>query len=426
MKSIAIALKDLSHTFRSPFSMVMMFGAPLLITGLLYFAFGSMAGGGEGTAIPTTRVQVVNLDQPTAQANGLAAGQMLVDFLQGDDLKDVLETTVAPDEASARAAVKTQDAGVAVIIPPDLSQAVLTPDDQASVILYQDPTLTIGPGIVKDLVNHFLDGFSGSKIAANVTVAQLTSEGATAGEAIGAAVAQEYAAWFQTSEHGGGEDTSSGMTIVAPQGDEQSAEQGTGAGMIRTIMAGMMIFFVYFMGANGAESIVREDEDGTLARLSTTPTSQAMILGGKFLGVLVALILQTLVLLVASMLIFRIDWGEPLTIVLVTGAMIVAATGFGVMVMSFVKTTRQTGPVLGGVLVVTGMPGGLFTNGIPNLPSSFNTIMLISPQGWAMQAWKLTLSGANPPDVLLYARVMVLLGIAFFTVGVAIFRKRFA
>jgi len=422
MKLFTIALKDLSHTFRSPFSLVMMFGAPLLITGLLYFAFGSLASDGGGADIPVTRVQVVNLDQPPAQSE-LEAGGMLVDFLQNEDLKDVVEISLSKDEASARAAVDSQEAGVALIIPADFSQAVLAAGKQATITLYQDPTLSIGPGIVKDLVEHFLDGFSGSKIAANVTVAQLNVRDEASGSALGAGVAKQYAAWLQTSEHSEGNEAHTGLTLISSTGEQA---QAAGAGMIGPIMAGMMIFFVFFIGANGAQSIIQEDEDGTLARMFTTPTSMGAILGGKFLGILVALVLQTLVLLGASMLIFRIDWGQPLTISLVTAGMIVAATGFGVMIMSFVKNTRQTGPVLGGALVVTGMLGGLFTNGIPNLPPAFDTVMLSMPQGWAMQAWKLTMSNGAPAEVLFHTLVMILLGLVFFAVGVFFFRRRFA
>jgi hypothetical protein len=64
--------------------------------------------------------------------------------------------------------------------------------------------------------------------------------------------------------------------------------------------------------------------------------------------------------------------------------LIVAATGFGVMLMSFIKNTRQTGPVLGGVLTITGMIGGLFSNGMPNIPAAMDKVALSMPQGWAM------------------------------------------
>jgi ABC-2 type transport system permease protein len=196
--------------------------------------------------------------------------------------------------------------------------------------------------------------------------------------------------------------------------------------LIGPMMAGMLIFFVFFMGANGAESIIREDEQGTLARLFSTPTQLAAILGGKFLGVMVALCIQVAVLLLASALLFGIHWGRPATVVLVSLGLIVASAGFGVMLMSFIKTSRQTGPVLGGVMTLMGMLGGLLTTGIPNLPAGFATVTLVTPQGWALQSWKLALSGATVGQTLIPVLVLLLLGLAFLAIGVALFRKRFA
>jgi ABC-2 type transport system permease protein len=195
--------------------------------------------------------------------------------------------------------------------------------------------------------------------------------------------------------------------------------------MIGPIMAGMMIFFVFFMGANGAESIIREHEEGTLARLFVTPASALSILTGKFIGVFVTLIVQTAVLLGASAAIFHISWGQPLSVVLATFGLIVAATGFGIMLMSFIKNTRQTGPILGGVLMITGMVGGLVTNGIPNVPKVMDTIALSMPQGWAMHTWKLSLTGSDPATLVLPTLVLIVLGLIFFTLGLTLFRRRF-
>ena len=87
MKVLDIAFKDLLRSLKTPFALIMMFGAPLLITGLLYFAFGSLGGDGD-LELQAVRVQVANLDQPSAQTGGLAAGEMLIEFLQGEDLSD--------------------------------------------------------------------------------------------------------------------------------------------------------------------------------------------------------------------------------------------------------------------------------------------------------------------------------------------------
>ncbi|MBC8450018.1 MAG: ABC transporter permease, partial [Chloroflexi bacterium] len=145
MKVLDIALKDMLRSFRSGFVLVMMFVAPLLITGIIYFAFGGLGGDG-GFDLPVTRVQVVNLDQPGPQFS-FSFGQMLVGFLQDERLANLLQVTEAADEADARAAVDSQDAGVVVIIPPDFTTAALAPQGSAEITLYQDPTLTLGPGI---------------------------------------------------------------------------------------------------------------------------------------------------------------------------------------------------------------------------------------------------------------------------------------
>ena len=417
MNIIDVAVKDLKRVFRSVFALIMMFGAPLLIAGLLYFAFGGLASGSGSFTLARTRVIIANLDQISPSASSFKAGDMLIKFLQNEDLTDILELTMAPDEASARSAVDHQQADVALIIPASFTQAALTPDQNAAVLLYQDPTLTIGPGIVKDLVNHFMDGFSGAKIAAKVTNAAAQASGSGPDPSLSEWASVQYASYLESSDH------TAALHITSPSG--QSEQATSRLSMIGPIMAGMMILFVFFMGANGAESIIREHEEGTLSRLFTTPASAITILGGKFVGVFVTLVIQTTVLLAASALIFHISWGEPLSVVLATFGLIAAATGFGVMLMSLIKSTRQTGPILGGVLTLTGMVGGLITNGIPNIPAIMDKIALTMPQGWAMHTWKLTLAGSSAGAIILPVMVLVILGALFFTVGLMLFRRRF-
>jgi ABC-2 type transport system permease protein len=159
--------------------------------------------------------------------------------------------------------------------------------------------------------------------------------------------------------------------------------------------------------------------------LFTTPTSQGAILGGKFTTVFLTLSVQIGVLLGGSALVFGIDWGRPLTVVLMWLGLIIVAAGFGVLLMSFLKSTRQTGPVMGGVLTITGMLGGLFTTGIPNLPDALDTVSRTMPQGWTLYGWQLSLDGAAPGDVFTTFLVMIGMGFAFLGLGVALFHRRF-
>jgi len=419
MKIFDVALKDLLRSFRSPFALVMMFAAPLLITGLLYFAFGGLQGDDGGFDLARTKVQVVNLDEVTESA-GFSAGARLVKFLQDEAMAEVVAVTVVSDEAEARAAVDAHEAGVAVIIPSNFSNALAAPGERAAVTLYQDPTLTIGPGIVKELVAHFLDGFSGAQIAGSLTAEQLGAQGMRVDGATVEKATVQYAAWLNSGTHHEAES----ISVQPPPGRTEATDSG--ASVLAPTMAGMMIFFVFFIGAYGAESIIREDEEGTLERLFTTPTAQSSILAGKFVAVVLALVVQIAVLLVSSSLLFDIRWGQPTTVLLAALGLILAAAGFGLLLMSFIKSTRQTGPVMGGVLPVMGMLGGLFTTGIPALPAAFEVITLVTPQGWSLRSWNLALAGAGPGEVLLPTLVLAGMGGIFFTAGVWLFRRRFS
>ncbi|PKO20667.1 MAG: hypothetical protein CVU38_18945 [Chloroflexi bacterium HGW-Chloroflexi-1] len=439
MKLLDIAFKDLLRAFRSAFLLVMMFGAPLLMTGIFYLAFGGLASGSAsglasgdegGFDLPVTKVQVVNPDQPAAQYGGFSAGGMLVQFLQNEALQELVQTTVAPDEASARAAVDARQAALVLIIPPGFTAGIYTPDTHATITLYQDPTLTLGPGIVKGLVGQFLDGFSGSKIALGVTEAQLRQRGEVLDSlsAEGQKLLLAYSAWAQKMGESQSQGTNPLLDIQAPptRAGQGAAASQSPATLVGLVMAGMLIFFVFFTGAGSAESLLTEDEQGTLSRLFTTPTPRSVILGGKFVSVFLTTIVQVIVLLVASALAFGIRWGQPLAVALVALGMVVAAAGFGVLLISFLRSSRQAGPVMGVVLTLTGMLGGLFTTGIADLPAAFNTVNLFTPHGWALRGWKLALAGAGPAEVLLPVLVMLAMGTVFFAVGVGFFRKRFA
>jgi ABC-2 type transport system permease protein len=172
-------------------------------------------------------------------------------------------------------------------------------------------------------------------------------------------------------------------------------------------------------------TILREDADGTLARLFSTPTSRSFILAGNFLSVILMVTVQALVLLVAGTLLFKVNWGQPASVFIAIIGQVVAATGLGVLLISLVKTTQQAGPVLGGGLTFLGMMGGLFTASVPSMPKIFDMVGQFTPQGWVMKAWKICLAGGAPVDVLLPLAVLIGMGAILFIAGAVIFRRRF-
>jgi ABC-type multidrug transport system permease subunit len=174
-------------------------------------------------------------------------------------------------------------------------------------------------------------------------------------------------------------------------------------------------------------SLLRESEEGTLARLFTTPTGRTQILAGKFVAVFVTVLLQGMVLLLAGRLAFGIRWGTPGTVALALLGQVVAAAGLGVLLIAFVKSTRQGGPVLGGGLTVLGMLGGLFTANIPGgMPAAFDVLANFTPQGWVLKIWRVVLDGRPTADLVLPLAVTVAIGLLMFAAGAVLFRRRYA
>jgi len=426
MKIIDIALKDLTRSFRSAFAVGMMVVAPLMLTGLIYFAFGSMSSG--DVSMTPIKVGVVNADQLSADSVlDAPIGDNIRSMFFDESVKSWIEASDYPDEASVRAAVDKQEIGVAVIIPQDFTTSYLSGEKNVQVLIVSDPTLSIGPAVVEDMVTMMVDGIAGGGIAIQTIMERLEANGVQPDPAQIPSWIERYGNWYRDFQRALFHNPEkAALVLVAPSSSEtETADPLTQ--MMGLTMAGQMIFFAFFTGGNSMMSILREEEEGTLARLFTTPTDRTNILAGKFLAVFITVLLQGIVLMVAGSLAFGIQWGKAVSVALALIAQVIAAAGLGVLLISFVKSTKQGGPVLGGGLTILGMLGGLFTVNIPGgMPAAFNAIGNFVPQGWVLKSWRLTLDGAAAGELLVPVAATVAMGIVMFAIGAMMFRKRFA
>ena len=415
-KIFYIAFKDVRRTFRDIPALATMLAAPLIIALVL----GSAFGGSKGFSIAPTTVVVVNLDAATTQAAGGQVGDSVVATLKSPGLKDVLVVEQLTTEQEARAQVDNGDAAVAVIIPAGLT-AALTQNQAAStgIVLYRDPTKTIGPGIVNTVIQRVVAQVNGAWAAAGTAAQLATAAGitdpATVAQLAGAA-AQTFVSQAQSAP---------GLTVAAREPQVSAAEKTKVVGVAGPVLVGMMIFFMFLAASNVARSILDEDVNGTLPRLFTTPTPRGVILGGKFLSVLLTVLIQAAVLLVAGRFIFSIDWGAPLPVAALTLAGAAVAAGFAVCLMSLAHTPGQAGAITSGVFLVMALVGGNFV-GTANPGGIFGTVRLFTPNGWLLKGWDSTLRGGSIGDVLVPVVVVLAFAIMTLSVGVVLFRRRFS
>lgn len=442
MKILDIALKDLLRSFRSMFALVFMFGIPLLMTGMFYVMFGNIASGGDFN-LPKTKVIIANLDEggPKFQTSAKnipggkqarTMGELVVNVLQSKEMADLIQVSLAPSAESAHAAVDGQAAQVAIAIPTDFSKKFADPDKQAVIEFYQDPTLTIGPSIIRSILNRFMDGMAGVKIAINVFMDEAPeSDYVLTGDVI-----QRYLdiSLVQTEDLAGtllderAPTTASNSQTSGSQASGSQTSQNMLLRIVGPIMGGMMIFYAFFTGSSTAQSILKEEEEHTLPRLFTTPTPQAVILTGKLVAVFLTVLVQVVTLIIAARLIFGIQWGAPVPVAMAAAGTVFIASSFGIFINSLLKSTKQSGTVFGGVLAMTGMLGmiSIFDINSPTAARLGNTVSLLVPQGWAIRGLLQAMNGAPVGNVALTALVMLVLSAAFFVIGVWRFNKRYA
>ncbi len=426
MKIIDIALNDLTRSFRSAFTIGMAVVAPLMLTGLIYFAFGGLSGG--DVSMTAMRVGVVNADTlPVDSPLDAPIGDNIRAMFFDESVEAWIEARDYADEAAARAALDRQEIGVAVIIPANLSASLLADEIDAPVTIVSDPTLTIAPAVVQDMVTMMLDGVSGGGIAIQTLMERQQANGIQPDPSQIPNWVTRYTDWYREFQRDLFHNPEKAALVLTAQSAGETESADPIQQMMGLTMAGQMIFFAFFTGAYAMMSILREDEEGTLARLFTTPTERANILAGKFLAVVLTVLLQGLVLMTAGHYAFGIAWGQPASVALAVMGQVFAASGLGVLLISFVKTSKQGGPVLGGGLTALGMLGGLFTANIPGgMPAAFAALANFTPQGWVLKGWKLSLAGSAPADLLLPFAVALVMGVVMFVLGAVMFKKRYS
>jgi len=427
MKLLTIAFKDMTRSFRSTFAVVFMFGIPLLMTGMFYLMFGGTGKNEPAFTVPVTTVAVANLDKGSSnfqavksqfpagtQANTL--GDLVISILDQESFANIMKVTMVDSAEAARAAVDSQQAGAAIIIPADFSGKFSELSGQATLELYKDPTLTIGPGIVQSIMNQVMDSMSGAKIAVMVVSSQAGRTDTT----LVNQVMHQYMASAQAAGPASGFLDIQYVAVPNKQSNVMTA-------IIGPIMGWLTIFYAFFTGASTAQSILTEDEEGTLPRLFTTPTSHATILGGKFLAVGLTVVVQMVVLFALGRLIFGIAWGSLASLAMVIAGVILSASAFGIFINSMLKNTKQSGLIFGGLLTVLGMLGGLpiFVPG-SSINGTLAMVGLFEPIGWAVRGLLQTMRNAAFNEVLLTALVLLGWSIVLFIIGVLRFQKRYA
>lgn len=196
----------------------------------------------------------------------------------------------------------------------------------------------------------------------------------------------------------------------------------TSAGRFETGASTQLLLFIFLTSLSGAAWLIETRRLGIARRMLATPTSMSTIVAGQLLGRLAVALLQALIIIAGTLVLFGVDWGNPLGTAAVVVAFSLVGTGASVLLASLFSTEQQAGPVA--LLLGLGLAalGGSMAP-LDVFPHTARLIAHFTPHAWANDAMsKLLEHNGNLMTVL--PQVGILLAFAAAALIVATWRLR--
>lgn len=187
---------------------------------------------------------------------------------------------------------------------------------------------------------------------------------------------------------------------------------------------GYTIYGIFWIVSLLTGSVLQEKQSGTFRRIMVAPIHRATLLAGKLLPYYLINLIQVVIMLGGSSLLFGMSLGySPAGLVVVSLAAAATATGLGVLIASQVRTPSQASGLTVLLLLTFSALGGCF---VPRflMPAWLKTLGLITPHAWALDAYQdLLVRGYGLIEVL--PKVGALAGFALVFFGIGVWRFRF-
>jgi ABC-2 type transport system permease protein len=188
-----------------------------------------------------------------------------------------------------------------------------------------------------------------------------------------------------------------------------------------------LVLFVFLTALAGSSALILTRQLGISRRMLSTPTPISSIVLGESLGRFGTALLQGVYIMILTLIVFGVDWGDPLgAIALLVGLSAVGA-GAGMLMGATFSNDQQAGGV--GVVIALGMAalGGAMLP-LELFSPTMQRIAHITPHAWALDGFaELVRRGGGVVDILpelgvLAAYAVVLFALASWRLRVAITR----
>lgn len=383
---LTIMRKELAQRIRDRSFFIIGVAAPLILA----FIFNLILGGAAGeNAELTFDYGVVNEDEGEI-------GAAFEEMLAGMEAEGFVAVTRFDDAEVARATVDDGDLDALFLIPAGTSAAIQIGVARVSVVGNVDSS--IGTAVANSIADQFSARVKTATIAVQAAVSTGALNPAEAQGAIAAVAELDPPLVLQTIE------------VKSRQVDISTF-----------FIAGLGLFFTFFIVGLSVTSLLDERNGGTLARLLAAPIRPAAIVVGKSLASIILGIVAMTILVLASTIIMGADWGNLFFAGLLIIATVFAAAGLMTFAGALARTSEQAGNLQSIVALTMAMLGGTF---VPITAGSgfVETLRYLTPNAWFIRGLG-DVAGEAYSEAIVAVIVLVGIGVVFGAIGLLTVRK---
>lgn len=387
--ALTIAWKEIAQRIRDRSFFIIGFAAPLILAFVFNLILGGLIREGESPVFE------FGLVVPDADPVGEVFGALLTAL----EDQGVITLTTYDTAAAAQAAIDDGDLDAAFILPLELTNAMIV--GQAAIEVVGNVDATTGTAVANAIAAQFAQG---------ARVAQVGVETALAAGAI------------TQPEIGEATDRAAAIVQNALVTLEPTAIPSRQLGPATFFLAGIGIFFIFFVVGLSVTSMLGERTNGTLGRLLAAPIRPASILAGKTLSAIALGLLSMTVLAIVGTLVLGADFGNPLAAAAVIFAAVFAAAGVMTFVGGLARTAEQAGALQSIVALTLAMLGGTFVPIADDAGGVLGLLRNLSPNAWYIRGLG-DVSGGALAEAFTAAAVLVAIGVVFGTAGLVLVRR---
>lgn len=196
------------------------------------------------------------------------------------------------------------------------------------------------------------------------------------------------------------QDSVAPATVLAQDTSELEQEYA-GISGATAVSSGMVLLFVFINTlSGGASTLIQMRRDGIVRRTLAAPVTAGQTIGGIALGRLALALFQGLYIVVATRLLFDVQWGDLWAVAAVLVCFGLVAAGAAIVVGSLLDNEGAASGLSVGLSLVLAALGGAMVP-LELFPDSLRRAAQFTPHGWGYEALAaIQRHGAGVGDVL--------------------------